>query len=402
MPLRLAGGLAAIIAASIALGLTSPLGGDYARPECKEAFCDDAAPPIRAIVDLDFGRLVEVQGLIGPVSLVMRAPFAAIAYKGDGSEELAYGLGVIPCMLVVGLFGLWLASLMAARGKPLWAQALVIALMMFSPIVFSAREIGHPEEMVAGALGAAGVIAAMLARPVAAGTLLGLAIATKLSAGLALPIALAAGRRPVPVAVIACGLAAALTLPMALGDMDRFRAGLEAVTDLDNGARPTNVWWPLAEPYGEVRTAFGTRTLYRAPEWVNVLSHYLLLAVAVGLAAAWAAARGKARAEGALVVLTLVMLLRPLLDPITLGYYHVPLLISAAATDALDPRRRVPWVTIYIAAATGVTRYGGTRWEPDVLNQVYMAWALPLLAWLALAAFAPRLLPTSRARETSG
>jgi hypothetical protein len=91
-------------------------------------------------------------------------------------------------------------------------------------------------------------------------------------------------------------------------------------------------------------------------------------------------------------MLALLFLLRCLLDPMTVGYYHVPLLLSLLALEALH-RRGLPLLTLL---GSGVLWLLVARvpWgsEPAKVAAIYLAWALPLTAYLAGKLYAPRVM----------
>jgi hypothetical protein len=127
------------------------------------------------------------------------------------------------------------------------------------------------------------------------------------------------------------------------------------------------------------------------PPSLAAISHPLILATGFGVALAWwGRCRRAARAEDALLVLALILLLRCLLDPMTNSYYHLPFLMALASWEGLR-RRGAPLLTV---AAT--TLIGLTMWLANgdvnmvVLNRFYLAWALPLAALLGVLAFHPR------------
>ena len=87
--------------------------------------------------------------------------------------------------------------------------------MLLGPLVDSALYWGHPEEILTAALGTGAIIAALEQRSIAAGALVGLAIASKQWAlVLLIPVALILVRGRTRTAVIAIGVAALSSVPM--------------------------------------------------------------------------------------------------------------------------------------------------------------------------------------------
>ena len=100
--------------------------------------------------------------------------------------------------------------------------------------------------------------------------------------------------------------------------------------------------------------------------------------------------RGDAGWE-ALALLALTLLLRDVLDTVTYSYHHVPMLLALMSWEVLA-RRRLPVVTI---AATiclelmiRVVAPGGDLY---LFNTLYLAWVLPLTAYLGVVCFRPRV-----------
>jgi hypothetical protein len=87
------------------------------------------------------------------------------------------------------------------------------------------------------------------------------------------------------------------------------------------------------------------------------------------------------------------MLLRCLLDPWNNDYYHAPLLLSLLAWEALG-RDGWPRLTLFAGAALALTFPASvdsmSALSADSLRYcvTYLAWALPLAGWLAMALFA--------------
>ena len=175
--------------------------GEYSR---------DAQPAIDA---LPSGHLhTSHAALMGSFSLLLRAPFVAVAHLADAGEKASYQAGVFPCLLVAALLGvalsLWSPAVRGARG----AGVLVVLLASATPAVLDALELGHPEEVLAGSLAVGAVVLATRGRVTTAAVTLGLAVATKQWAVLAIPPTILAlpGRR-VRATAVADAVALALT-----------------------------------------------------------------------------------------------------------------------------------------------------------------------------------------------
>jgi len=381
-------GLAALLAAR------SPLGPDYSGPVHPPCDCPGAA--IRALAHGDVHRFLEAQPVMGPVSLALRAPFAALGlHLGDGSERTLYRFGVFPCLLAAGLLGAFLFARMRERRRAALACLLVPALVAFNPLTTRALNFGHPEEILAAALCVAAVLAASRGRPLPAGILLGLAIATKQWALLAaLPAAFAERDRPVRLLAVGAVTAALLMVPMALGDLHRFVELNRGAGIVGAGAMPTNIWFGFGHDVPVVLHASGPSSPPRAiPEALGAISHPLVLLVGAALALAWWPRRRTAAPEDALLLLALILLARCLLDPLTNSYYHLPFLVALAAWEGLR-REGPPLITVTASLFLGLTisfASGGVSLVD--LNRFYLLWTLPLAALLAMLAYAPRRAP---------
>src|SRR3954447_18522125 len=97
---RSAAALALALSLSAALVLAAGQLGDYP---------SDAGPALNALAHGHLGRFFELQPLMGLVSVVLRAPFVALAHGTGASELGAYQAGAFPCMLALALAGLALA-----------------------------------------------------------------------------------------------------------------------------------------------------------------------------------------------------------------------------------------------------------------------------------------------------
>lgn len=370
--------VAGILGASAAIAATAPLGADYHA---------DAGPAIRALLHGDLAGFFAAQPLMGSFSVLLRAPFAALA--GPGGSDLAhYRLGVFPCVAAAGLLGLALA-----RGRERRAQVALVGVCLASPLTFASLQWGHPEELLGAALSAGALLAALRGRTVAALVLLALAVTTKQWALLAvLPVLLALPReRRARAALAAAALAAVLTVPLAVGDPGRFRAVLEGAANAQtDDLLEVNVWFPLRST--ERRVVFDgvertTVAVHRLDPTLSIASRALILLLALPLVALWR--RRRLPPESLLGVLALLFLLRCLLDPVDNEYYHAPFLLSLAAFEAVT-RRGLPVATLAAAAGLWLVFHRIAAPDTDVLNwAAYMAVTLPLAAWLAAATYAP-------------
>ncbi|MFL5913805.1 MAG: glycosyltransferase 87 family protein [Gaiellaceae bacterium] len=378
----LAGAVAAIV-------LSSPMGGDYPGPTCTG--CDYAGPPIDALTHGDLHGFFAQQPFMGAVSLAVRAPFAWLARLGGGDALWQYRAGLIPCLLTLVLLAVALERRMRRERQPLLPRAVVVGLCIAGPMTFRTIGWGHPEELLGGALCVAAVMAATEERTVLAGLLLGAAIATKQWALLAIPptlLALPRARSQTTItALLAAGL---LTLPMFLGDTARFLAQTHAAGLAWGGETPTNIWWAFAHQTGVVMRATGPVPVYAIPHWLATLSHPLAVLLAVAVSIRYWRDRAGRELHDALELLALLFLIRCLFDPFTISYHHAPFVIALLSFEAIR-RRGIPLVSLYAALGLwSMSKFVAPALDPTLLYRAYLAWALPLLAYLVVSVLFPR------------
>lgn len=383
-------GITCAVAACAWLAAGSALGTDYRI---------DAGPPIDALAGGDLAGFFDASPLLGTFSLLLRAPLAALA----GTDTLLeYRLGSFVLLLGAGALAVALERLMAHRGQPLHARVVAAGIIVVNPVTAEALTFGHPEEFLAAGLAVGAVVAATRDRPLAAGLLLGLALATKQWAVLAfLPALLAAPSRQARLGAVALAVTAALTLPAFLASPGSFATGATNVAGFafNSGERVTalNVWFPFAEarfievPDGVTTAVVEKRSL---PNGFVGATHIGIVLLAIPLSALWWRRRrpgtpGGASREDALLLLALLLLLRCVLDPWDNQYYHAPFLASLAAYEGLG-RRGLPLATMLVATAMWLSfdRLAPAGGE-GITTALYLGWALPALAWMALRLYSP-------------
>lgn len=204
--------------------------------------------------------------------------------------------------------------------------------------------------------------------------------------------------------------------------------------------QPWQVFWFLGWHGSMVHGLFGVpKPGFRdGPGWVGLVSHPLVLIVGFALAGgAWLqrfmrarpgmpsaaaattttalssssttvaadsahaatnhAADPARRGRDALLLLALVFLLRCLLDSWDIGYYLLPCSIALCVWETIGERRPpvltlagliAPWVLLEQLAGHGLS--------PDAQSALFLAWTLPLTAYLALRLYAPGVTVTGR------
>jgi len=404
----------------------------------------EALPSLNALTHghvLEFLRLAPAYG----GSLIERAPFALTPGLWGGGELAVYRMVALPCLLTAVVLGVWLCSRLRAMRMPVLWRAVAVGVCVANPITLAALEQGHPEELLGACLCVGAVLAAMRGRAVWAGVFLGLAIANKEWALLAVGpvwLALAPARAAEPggrgrfrrdwrawpaiVCAATTAVVAGLILaPLMLVPGGGFAATAGSVASSHNEIfQPWQVWWFFGWHGSMVHGLFNAPKpgFRHGPGWVGVVSHPLVVAVGFALAGAvWlqriarerriAAERTGAtrtaaakplsaadpaptdptrRGRDALLTLALVLLLRCVLDSWDIGYYLLPCSIAMVVWETIGERRApaltiaaliAPWVALEQLAERGL--------RPDAQSALFLAWTLPLAAYLALALYAP-------------
>ena len=350
----------------------------------------DAGPAVAAVANGHILAGLGAKALMGSVSILMRAPFVAVAHAAGLGQLWQYRVGAVACFAAAAALGVGLASRVWARPHSGWIAGVVAILAVANPASAAAVAYGHPEEVLTAALAVGAVAFAARERSTAAGVLLGLALATKQWALVAVvPAILAAPRsQRLRLLGIAIAIAAALTLPALLANLDGFlQVGHQAATTPLSIGR-TNVWFLLAHPHAvQLHLPAGYPTefvLYRIPAWVARVSHPVILVAALPLAALFA--RRRTAPVDALALLALAFLLRCVLDPVDNAYYHAPLVLALLAWEALSRSRRLPLVSMLTCTALWVTfDHVEPVARPAVTNIVYLSWTTLLFAYLVYA-----------------
>jgi len=363
----------------------------------------EAQPAFNALTHghvLEFLRLAPAYG----GSLVERAPFALIPGLWEGGQLAVYRMVALPCLLAGAGLGVWLCAQMRGTKCPptrpaLW-RAVALGVCVANPLTLRALELGHPEELLGGALCVAAVLLAAHERPLWAGVTLGLAIANKEWALLAVgPVLLALPSRRALCMLSAGALAALVLAPLALVGSGGFVASTRATAAPPSTIfQPWQAFWFFGHHGEVVRGLFGTiKPGYRiAPAWVGTVSHPLILLAGLVIPASlWLQARRRGlrrlSERDALLALALMLLLRCLLDTWDTVYYPLPFVLALLAWEIIGETRRPP---VFALLAT-VLMWISFQWLPahvsaDAQAAFFLAWSLPLAAVLALRLYVPR------------
>jgi hypothetical protein len=372
------------------LVLIHPGTGDYS--DTNPGNPDDAGPATYALSHGKLGDLPSDQPLMGLVSLLARAPFAAI---GDavGGHVLEYRLGAFACIWALAILALAVA--LALRGRSRAGSAAAVVLLLLNPATTTAVTSGHPEELMLAAFTTGAVWAAADGLVIPGGILAGVAIGTKPFGVFALIPALLARTPAVAKRFAALALAVGLlfALPLPALSPGSYLDGTKALAKQKRVYAPS-VWWPV----GRDRTlAFSTgggtpetQRLRLMPGGLNRGSGTvaaLLFAVSAG-ALVRLRRRGGPLGRDALALLAAILMARAFLDPQNLEYYAAPAIVALVAWEALA-RERIPVLGAAVIAADVVTFHGGLG-RGGAQAALFIAWSVGLTTYL-LAVCARRL-----------
>lgn len=368
---RIAAVFAAAAAAVIAWRAETFWTGDYPV---------EAGPAIDALIHGRLHDFFASRPLMGPLSLILRAPFAALSLitGGGGARDFyenAYRFGVFPCVVAAGVFGIFLARAALRRGVPRHIAWGAFALVVVNPVSLKAVTYGHPEEILCAALLAGAMLAALEGRDGWAALLAIAALLTKQWAFLGLlPVAFAMNpQRLRKYALITAGVMVAAAVPLLIANASSFIELNRHLLDTTTAdVTPASAWWLFlpASPGGD-------GALHTTPTWLGNLGHPLLIVVCLAVAVALAPRVRRDPFGRAFALLALVMLLRAMLDPVNNSYYHVPFFVALVAADALG-RRYLPTL---MAVAGFILVIDLQRW-PTLQAAFYLAWAVGFTAYL--------------------
>jgi hypothetical protein len=383
VPPRLITWLLALAGAGLVLYMGTPTEDVY-----WSDFNAEAWPAFERLIAGDLSGFLSLAPLGYGGSMVLRAPFGAVAGWLGFEQPGLYRLITLPSLFALAALAVHLAGrARAAHPEGRW-WLLVLALAGASPLAGQAVWYGHSEELLTTALAVAAVLAALRDRTIVAGVLLGAAIACKQWAVIAvLPTVLAAPRGHMRMLAAAGGTGAALLAPILLADPGAFAAAQKGVVSSAQWFRPRQLWWPFgaAPPPGPDVPPGAAVT----PSWLAPIAKPLIVGLTIPLSALWAHRRRGPRTD-ALLLLALLLLVRCVLDPWNVLYYHLPLVVALLAWEVLDGRR-IPVLSlattgaVWLTFSTYDTAYSDGPWL------AYLAWTLPLAAHLSWRLYRPAL-----------
>jgi hypothetical protein len=369
--------------------LSAPLGGDYPGPTCRT--CDYAGPPIEALATGHVGRFFATQPAMGSFSLLLRAPVVAVARSLHSGELTQYRLGSLICLLAAAALAWVVVARMRPRGKQWMLVAVALGLLFAGPLTTKALWWGHPEVLLGALLCVVAVVFASRGQIVLAGGALGLALATNQWALLAiLPAVIACPRQRTRLLTVTAGVAALFVAPMLIGDAGRFlaqniQAGIGPTHANTFGVTPANIWYGYSRVGGAILGSGGGST-HVIPAALAAVAHALILVLGVGLPLVyWRWTRRRSSGD-LLILLALVFMIRCLLDPLNISYHQLPFFVAIVGYETLR-RRGLPIISIYSAGAFWAL---ASLQNAGTLNVLYLAWAVPVTAYLGYRAFTGR------------
>jgi hypothetical protein len=358
----------------MALGMLTPAFSDYEV---------EAEPSIQALRDGDVQGFLTLAPAYGG-SLVLRAPFALLPNLWGGGDLALFRSMALPCLIAGAIFAVALWRRGRALGQSAATCWIALLLVAANPVTLRGLEIGHPEELLGGALCVAAALAAGARRPLVAGILLGLAMANKPWAVVAVVplLAILPDRRPRMLAAAgATGLV--VMLPLLLGG-SAVQTTTAVAQDGSVIFQPQQIWWFLGEHGETVKGMYGSYPDHRSiPTWLA--GHARQLVVLVVLAASLPLlprVRKRGWQEG-LLLLAFAFQLRCLVDTWNISYYAVPFLL-ALVTWELHAFRRPPVLSLAVTLCAWFTLVRLPMYaHPDVQALAYLAWSVPLAVLLA-------------------
>lgn len=367
-----------------------------------EDFYTESAPAVQSLMAGNVHAFITLVPVYGG-SLLLQAPAYALGGALGGLND-AYRLASLCCVGALALLALSLARMQRKDGRSLLARCLLIGVLVASPAGDWALKEGHPEEIFAAAACVGGMLAILDERVVLGAVLLGLAAASKQWAVLVLPLALvAAPKHRVRGSLAAIGSAAALSAPMLIVNAQKVINTNRGLATAPSIFHAQQLWWtlhlyymrPLGGPTGKI---FGPAPV----AFVTDYSHVLIAVFAVALAGAYWLRRAHLQRTDALLMLSLVLLIRCVLDPWNVIYYQFPFVVALAAWEVAS-HRRAP----LLALAASVLVWSSFRSvnltdSSNVTNLFYVTWTLPaatLMLWRALRLPSPRALLRGGAQE---
>ena len=344
----------------------------------------EAYPAYQAVMAGDWSTFLDKLPGYSGFTVLVGAPSALITGAAGGIETMAYRLSAAPGLFALAAVGVAVAGPVRAAGNRAWPVFLILAAG--GALTLATLEYGHPEDLLATGCAVGAVLAARSGRVTWASVLIVLAVVAKQWAVIAiLPAAMAAPRGGRRIAVSGA-VATALLLGLQLHPSSSGMHG--AITSTGALFHPHQIWWPFGVPATPEFTAAGHGTRM-GPEWLMPLTRPLIVGGSALVAVAWWLRSGPDRnRDDVLGLLALLFLLRCMLDPWDLIYYHLPLIVSLAAWEARRGRS-LPVLAVVASAACWLTFDIYDARTGNGPYFAYLAWTIPLAVGLAVTLLRP-------------
>ena len=332
---------------------------------------------------------------MGPLSILLRTPFAWLAARFGAGELGMYRAGIVPCLVVAGLLGIALARRPGGRDWNPSSLLLVPVLAIISPASLAAMRSGHPEEALGGALCVGAVLLALGKRATLAGVTLGLAVATKQWALIAVvPTVLALPQRMYVRTLLAAAVTAAVFyVPFVAGNPTAFLDATRIEAHIVDASVPETVWLLASHDKRVHVDGSPTLTYHAIPHWVVPLSHSAI--VLIGVPILFLLRKRRLEHAAPLALLALFFLFRCVFDPADQDYFHLPFVLALLAWEVVAKRlvRGIPIATLVVIACLWLTFdvFAERTNDPWLVDAWYILWTGAVGLYLLRAS---RLLPS--------
>ena len=317
---------------------------------------DNAAPGMDALIHGSVAGYLSHQPIIGLTSILLRLPFAVLASALGGDGLMVYKFGALACMLPLALAAGWLISAPGLPPKRRVLRVLTVLVVIQSPILRAAVDMGHPEDVLAAVLASAAVVGATKGHGRWAAVLLGLAIGAKQWAVIGIvPVMIALPGRRREVAAIVTALVVLLVGSAWLGNPAAFERALQVERNAMYMG-PLSPLWPFGTPIPMLGGGYVAAGRVIPWGWGRSAASLMLLAVAAVIGVAWyLRLRRRGVTCNPICLLALLGALPCICDTVNQRYYWLAFLMPLATWECVESRvpAAVVFVSLLVWAAFG-------------------------------------------------